>query len=65
VEDWAVVATEDGAIAPALLRKTAQRIGAKATEVKGSHVVFASQPKAVASVIEAAAQGVSQGAKRP
>lgn len=55
---WAVVATEDGAIAPELLRKTARRIGAKATEVRGSHVVFASQPKAVAAVIEAAAQGV-------
>ena len=57
---WAVVATEDGAIAPELLRKTAQRIGATTTEVKGSHVVFASHPKDVAAVIEAAARGVSQ-----
>lgn len=56
---WAVVATEDGAIAPELLRKTARRIGARATEVKDSHVVFASQPKAVAAVIEAAAHGAS------
>lgn len=55
---WAVVASEDGAIAPELLRKTARRIGAQATEVKGSHVVFVSQPKAVASVIEGAARGV-------
>ncbi|MGY6251355.1 alpha/beta fold hydrolase [Bosea thiooxidans] len=54
---WYVVATEDGAIAPELLRSTARRIGATTTEVKGSHVVFLTQPKAVADVIEAAAKG--------
>lgn len=54
---WYVVATEDGAIAPELLRKTAKRINAHTTEVKGSHVVFLSQPKAVADVIDAAARG--------
>lgn len=54
---WYVVATEDGAIAPELLRRTARRIGATTTEVKGSHVVFATQPRAVADVIEAAAKG--------
>lgn len=54
---WYVVATEDGAIAPELLRRTAKRIGAETTEVKGSHVVFLTQPKAVADVIEAAAKG--------
>lgn len=54
---WYVVATDDGAIAPELLRRTARRIGATTTEVKGSHVVFATQPKAVADVIEAAAKG--------
>lgn len=54
---WFVVATEDGAIAPALLRKTAKRINAKTTEVKGSHVVFLTQPRAVADVIDAAARG--------
>jgi pimeloyl-ACP methyl ester carboxylesterase len=53
---WYVVATEDGAIAPELLRKTAKRIGAQTTEVKGSHVVFLTQPEAVANVIEAAAR---------
>jgi pimeloyl-ACP methyl ester carboxylesterase len=56
---WYVVATEDGAIAPELLRKTAKRINARTTEVKGSHVVFLSQPKAVADVIDAAARGVA------
>jgi hypothetical protein len=52
---WYVVATEDGAIAPELLRSTAGRIGAKTTDVAGSHVVFLTQPKAVADVIAAAA----------
>ena len=59
---WAVVATEDGAIDPRLLRSTARRIGAITTEVKGSHVVFLTQPKAVADVIEQAAKG-AQSAK--
>jgi pimeloyl-ACP methyl ester carboxylesterase len=49
---WYVVAAEDGAIAPELQRKMAQRIGAKITEVRGSHVVFLTQPDAVAGVIE-------------
>jgi pimeloyl-ACP methyl ester carboxylesterase len=58
---WYVVATEDGAIAPELLRSTAKRIGAVTTEVKGSHVVFFTQPEAVADVIEQAAKGAASG----
>jgi pimeloyl-ACP methyl ester carboxylesterase len=57
---WYVVATEDGAIDPELLRSTARRIGAETTEVPGSHVVFLTQPKAVADVIEAAAIGAAE-----
>ncbi len=53
---WFVVATEDGAIDPKLLRKTAIRIGAEAVEIKGSHVVFLSRPDAVADVIDTAAK---------
>ncbi|MDZ4370504.1 MAG: alpha/beta hydrolase [Phenylobacterium sp.] len=60
---WFVVATEDGAIDPKLLRQTASRIGAVTTEVKGSHVVFFSQPKAVADVIDQAARGSSVQAR--
>lgn len=56
---WAVIATEDGAIDPRLLRSTARRIGAVTREVKGSHVVFLTQPKAVADVIEEAAKGAA------
>ncbi|MNY70168.1 hypothetical protein D3C86_2082480 [compost metagenome] len=54
------MATEDGAIAPELLRLTASRIGAQTTEVAGSHIVFYTQPDAVAAVIEAAAEGSSR-----
>ena len=60
---WFVVATEDGAIAPELLRSTAERIGAVATEVQGSHVVFLTQPGAVADVIEQAAMGAGAAAE--
>jgi pimeloyl-ACP methyl ester carboxylesterase len=61
---WYVVATEDGAIEPALLRSTARRIGAVTTEVPGSHVVFLTQPKAVADVIEAAARGAADASQK-
>jgi len=57
---WFVVATEDGAIDPKLLRKTATRIAAQTVEIKGSHVVFLSQPQAVANVIENAAKAAGQ-----
>lgn len=53
---WFIVATEDGSIDPALLRSTAARIGATTTEIQGSHVVFLTQPEAVADVIAQAAQ---------
>jgi pimeloyl-ACP methyl ester carboxylesterase len=60
---WFVVATEDGAIDPKLLRKTARRMGADTEEVKGSHVVFLTQPKAVADVIDRAAKHNAQAAR--
>ncbi len=53
---WFVVASDDGAIDPKLLRRTARRIGAVTEEVKGSHAVFLSRPKAVADVIDRAAR---------
>lgn len=61
---WYIVATEDGAIAPELLRSTAHRIGAETTEVPGSHVVFLTQPRAVADVIDKAARGAAEAARR-
>lgn len=54
---WVVIATEDKAIHPELQRRMSERSGAAITEVKASHAVFISQPKAVAQVIESAAQG--------
>ncbi|BES73234.1 alpha/beta hydrolase [Marinobacter nanhaiticus D15-8W] len=53
---WAVIAKQDNAIDPELLRHTAKRIGAEIEEVDGSHVVFLTQPKAVADAIDRAAQ---------
>lgn len=54
---WYVVATEDQTIPADAERFMAKRANAKVTEIKGSHVVFISQPKAVSAVIESAANG--------
>ena len=52
----AIVATQDRMINPDLERSMYQRAKSKVTELKGSHVIFISQPAAVAKVIEAAAK---------
>ncbi|MEC9433754.1 MAG: alpha/beta hydrolase [Pseudomonadota bacterium] len=57
---WAVIATEDKAIDPRLLRLTAERIGARIVEVKASHVPFLTQPEAVADAIDDAARDLSR-----
>lgn len=62
---WYVVAADDGAIAPALLRSTARRIKAMTREVAGSHVVFKTDPDAVAEVIREAAESASYGGASP
>lgn len=59
---WFVVATQDRAIDPRLLRQQAARIGAEITEVEASHVPFLTKPQEVAGVIDAAARSVSQAA---
>ena len=61
---WAVVATQDRAIDPRLLRQQAERIGAEITEVEASHVPFLARPRSVADVIDAAARTASQAAAR-
>jgi pimeloyl-ACP methyl ester carboxylesterase len=53
---WAVIATDDKAFDVRMLHKMAKRIGAAVTEVKASHAVFMTQPKAVADVIDRAAR---------
>lgn len=54
---WYIVASEDQTVPPDGQRFMAKRANAKITEIKGSHVVFISQPAAVAAVIEEAAKG--------
>ena len=57
---WFVVATQDRAIDPRLLRQQAARIGAAIVEVEASHVPFVTQPRAVADVIDRAARVASE-----
>jgi len=52
---YGLVATEDKSIAPEIQRAMYLRSNTKATEVKGSHVIFMSQPDAVGNVIIEAA----------
>jgi pimeloyl-ACP methyl ester carboxylesterase len=52
---YGIVATEDKAIVPDIQRAMYKRSNTKITEIKGSHVVFISQPEAVAKVIIEAA----------
>ena len=57
---WAVVATEDRAINPQLERYMAERAHSKVTELKGNHAIYESQPRAIASIMEQAAQTLSR-----
>jgi pimeloyl-ACP methyl ester carboxylesterase len=52
---YAIVATEDRSINPDLERWMYKRANAVTSEVKGSHVIYISQARAVAEVIEKAA----------
>ena len=55
---YAVIATEDRSLDPQIARRMARRAGSKVTELKGSHFIFISQPRAVARVIETAARAI-------
>lgn len=57
--NWAIVATEDRAIDPRLLRKMAERSGAEIVDIQASHVPYVTQPRAVADVIDRAARAAS------
>lgn len=52
---YGIVATQDKSINPDVERNMYKRSNTKITEIKGSHVIFASQPVAVSNVIIAAA----------
>ncbi|HEV7250049.1 MAG TPA: alpha/beta hydrolase [Shinella sp.] len=58
-KSWALIATDDRAINPDLMRDMAKRAGSVPVEVKASHAVFMSQPAAVADLIEKAATTLS------
>ena len=58
---WAIVATEDKAINPVIERTMYKRSGSVVTELKGSHVIFISQPAAVAKIIATAANEAAKG----
>jgi pimeloyl-ACP methyl ester carboxylesterase len=53
---WYVLTTEDKMIPPDAQRAMSKRAGSTVVEVKGSHAVYVSQPRAVADVIELAAR---------
>jgi pimeloyl-ACP methyl ester carboxylesterase len=53
---YGIVATQDRVLNPDLERWMHHLSGAKVTEIKASHAVYVSKPRAVAGVIEAAAR---------
>ena len=57
---YGLVATEDKSIAPEIQRNMYKRSNTKVAEVKGSHVIYMSQPDAVAEVIIDAAVNASK-----
>jgi pimeloyl-ACP methyl ester carboxylesterase len=56
---WYLVSTEDRMISPDAQRAMSKRAGSTVVEVKGSHAVYVSQPKAVAALIATAANSVA------
>ncbi len=54
---YAVVSTGDKSLNPIIERRMYKRAGCIVTEINASHVVYISQPKKIAAVIEAAAMG--------
>jgi pimeloyl-ACP methyl ester carboxylesterase len=54
---WYLIATDDKMIPPDAQRAMAKRAGATVVEAKGSHAVYVSQPRAVADLIDQAANG--------
>src|SRR3954471_862380 len=56
---WYLVSTDDKMIPPDAQRAMSKRAGSTVVEVNGSHAVYVSQPKAVASLIAKAASGVA------
>lgn len=53
---YAALSTEDKSLDPTIQRKMYKRSNTKVTEIKGSHLIFVSQPEKVANVIDQAAK---------
>ncbi|MGV2068818.1 alpha/beta fold hydrolase [Agrobacterium sp. 22-226-1] len=58
---WYLVATDDKMIPPDAQRGMAKRASAKTVEIPGSHAIYVSNPKAVAKIIEEAANSKKSG----
>ena len=61
---WYLIATDDKMIPPPAQRFMSKRVGATTVEAKGSHSIYVSQPQAVATLIEKAAEGALHVAAR-
>jgi pimeloyl-ACP methyl ester carboxylesterase len=59
---WYLVAMEDKMILPTAQRQMANRAGSTVVEVPGSHAIYVSNPRAVATLIKQAADGVNSAA---
>ena len=59
---WYLIVTDDKMIPPDTQRAMSKRAGSTVVEVKGSHAIYVSQPKAVAALIEQAAKSVKVSA---
>src|ERR1700680_1106005 len=59
---WYLIVTDDKMIPPDAQRSMSKRAGSTVVEVKGSHAIYLSQPKAVAALIEQAAESVKVSA---
>jgi pimeloyl-ACP methyl ester carboxylesterase len=55
---WYLLTTEDKMIPPAAQQFMSKRAGSMVVEARGSHAIYVSQPKAVAAIIEKAAEAV-------
>jgi hypothetical protein len=62
---YGIIATADRALNPKLARWMYKRSGAKITEIKANHLVYISQPSAVARVIERAARSIGENTTKP
>jgi len=60
---WYLITTDDKMIPPPAQHSMSKRAGSTVVEVKGSHAVYVSKPRAVVDLIEKAAHGVKSATK--